>query len=121
MCDSVGRFKGGFQVTTDNLPYTVGQVKLLHLFDRTFLERGQGLSRSARKTARCSAKAWKSLAIQAILGQLDRGDAGKHLAMKRESSSSDGRVSDRDLVEGFVVELWGSSTGWSSGVGGFEE
>jgi hypothetical protein len=96
-------------------------VNLLHLFDRTFLERGQGLSRSAGKTARCSAQAQERLAIQAILGQLDRGDAGKHLAMKREGSSSDSRVGDRDLVEGLVVGLWGSSIGWSSGVGGFEE
>lgn len=41
--------------------------------------------------------------------------------MKRESSSSDGRVGNRDLVEGFVLGLWGSSLGWSGGVGGFEE
>ena len=82
MYDSIGHLKDGLQVTIDDRPYTLCQVTLLHLFDRIFLECVQGLSRSAGKTARCSAKGCEKLAVQAILGHLGRGDSGKRLAIK---------------------------------------
>jgi hypothetical protein len=58
--------------------------------------------------------------VKAVLGQLKRGYAIKHLSLERQSSGSDGRIGGRD--EEFLLDgtLWGRWLEWSGGFTGLE-